>query len=551
MALKALILRKKIDAKKKELETLRAKDADFEKRAAELTAAIEEAQSEEDTATVEEMASAFEAEQAGHEDAKAALEREIGELEEDLQNEERKQDTTPKEPEKRKEVAGMNTRSKVFAKMSVADREAMFAREDVKGWLQETRNAMQEKRALTNVGLTIPDVFLGLLRENLENYSKLYKHVNVRALSGEGRMVIMGTIPEAIWTDCCANLNELDLNFNDVEINCWKVGGYFAVCNATLEDSDIDLAGELLTAIGQAIGLALDKAILYGTGSRMPLGIVTRLAQTSQPGDYPATARDWVDLHTSNIRSISAEYTGVNLYAQIALASGYAKGKYARGEKVWIMNETTYTKLIAEAMSMNAAGAIVTGIGGTMPVIGGIIEVLNFIPNNVIIGGYFELYLLGERAGKKFATSEHVRFLQDQTVFKGTARYDGQPVIAEAFVAIGLAGTTPNATMTFAPDYANTDMNTLTVVAAAGSAAGKTVLTVTNTVAQSNPVLKYKIGNYAADLAVGDTVTGYTDLTSGTTAITAAAGTIITVAELDAAGKVVSAGTVASVPKTT
>lgn len=551
MALKALILRKKIDAKKKELEALRAKDADFEKRAAELTAAIEEAQSEEDTATVEEMASAFEAEQAGHEDAKAALEREIGELEEDLQNEERKQDTTPKEPEKRKEVAGMNTRSKVFAKMSVADREAMFAREDVKGWLQDTRSAIKEKRALTNVGLTIPEVFLGLLRENLENYSKLYKHVNVRALNGEGRMVIMGTIPEAIWTDCCANLNELDLNFNDVEINCWKVGGYYAVCNATLEDSDIDLAGELLTAIGQAIGLALDKAILYGTGSRMPLGIVTRLAQTSQPGDYPATARDWVDLHTSNIRSISAEYTGVNLYAQIALASGYAKGKYARGQKVWIMNDTTYTKLIAEAMGTNAAGAIVAGIGGTMPVIGGTIEVLDFIPNNVIIGGYFELYLLGERAGKKFATSEHVRFLQDQTVFKGTARYDGQPVIAEAFVAIGLAGTTPNATMTFAPDYANTDMNTLTVVAAAGSAAGKTVLTVTNTVAQSNPVLKYKIGNYAADLAVGDTVTGYTDLTSGTTAITAAAGTIITVAELDAAGKVVSAGTVASVPKTT
>lgn len=551
MALRVLILRKKIDTKKKELEALRAKDADFEKRAAELTAAIEEAQSEEDTATVEEMASAFEAEQAGHEDAKAALEREIGELEEDLQNEERKQDTTPKEPEKRKEVAGMNTRSKVFAKMSVADREAMFAREDVKGWLQDTRSAIKEKRALTNVGLTIPEVFLGLLRENLENYSKLYKHVNVRALNGEGRMVIMGTIPEAIWTDCCANLNELDLNFNDVEINCWKVGGYYAVCNATLEDSDIDLAGELLTAIGQAIGLALDKAILYGTGSRMPLGIVTRLAQTSQPGDYPATARDWVDLHTSNIRSISAEYTGVNLFAQIALASGYAKGKYARGEKVWIMNETTYTKLIAEAMSMNAAGAIVTGIGGTMPVIGGTIEVLNFIPNNVIIGGYFELYLLGERAGRKFATSEHVRFLQDQTVFKGTARYDGQPVIAEAFVAIGLAGTTPNAAMTFAPDYANTDMNTLTVVAAAGSAAGKTVLTVTNTLAQNNPVLKYKIGNYAADLAVGDTVTGYTDLTSGTTAITAAAGTIITVAELDAAGKVVSAGTVASVPKTT
>jgi HK97 family phage major capsid protein len=90
-----------------------------------------------------------------------------------------------------------------------------------------------------------------------------------------------------------------------------------------------------------------------------------------------------------------------------------------------------------------------------MPVVGGIIEVLNFIPDNVIIAGYFDLYTLAERAGTKFATSEHVRFLQDQTVMKGTARYDGKPVIAEGFVAIGLNGVTPNATMTFAADTAN------------------------------------------------------------------------------------------------
>ena len=43
------------------------------------------------------------------------------------------------------------------------------------------------------------------------------------------------------------------------------------------------------------------------------------------------------------------------------------------------------------------------------------------------------MYLLVERAGTELATSEHTRFLEDQTVFKGTARYDGKPVIAEAF----------------------------------------------------------------------------------------------------------------------
>ena len=119
------------------------------------------------------------------------------------------------------------------------------------------------------------------------------------------------------------------------------------------------------------------------------------------------------------------------------------------------MNELTYTNMVAASVSVDASGAIVAGVNGQMPVIGGNIEVLDFIPDNVIIGGYFDLYLLAERAGAKFMTSEHVKFLQDQTVFKGTARYDGVPAIAEAFVAIGLNGVTPNATMTFAADSAN------------------------------------------------------------------------------------------------
>lgn len=462
MALKAILLGRKIEGKKKELEELRKKDADFEKREADLTAAIEEAETQEDQAVVEEEVEKFEAEKKDHDEAKGKLEREIEELEKDLAEEEKNQDTTPAEGgkpderEKEREVVTMAQRSKVFRDMNIMEREAFIKREDVKSYLQQVRESMTNKRALTNVGLTIPTVMLGLIRENILRYSKLYDHVNVRPLSGNGRLVIAGTVPEAIWTDCCANLNELDLVFNDVEIDCWKVGGYFAVCNAILEDSDIDLAAELMDAIGQAIGIALDKAIIYGTGTRMPLGFVTRLAQTAAPADYPATARTWADLHTSNIITIAAATTGIDLFAAIAIASGKAKGKYSRGEKVWIMNETTYTYLLAQAMSINAAGAITTGVSGVMPVIGGVIEVVNDMPDYNIAGGYLDLYLLGERAGNQFVTSEHVRFLQDQTVMKGTARYDGAPAIAEGFVLIGVNGTTPTTTATFAPDAANT-----------------------------------------------------------------------------------------------
>lgn len=460
MALKVLRLRKKLNDAQKALEELRAKDAEFEQREKELEKAIEEAVTREDGDLVDGEVEKFESEKAEHEEAKEKLEAEVRELEQSLADEEKEQTTeTPEvapvqQEEKREENKVMSKRAAMFGK-SQQERDAFFAREDVKNYLGEVRTAMKEKRALSNVGLTIPEVFLGILRENVENYSKLYKHVNVRPLSGDGRLVIQGTVPEAVWTECCANLNELDLGFADVEVGCNKVGGFFAICNAVLEDSDVDLAAELMTALGQSIGLALDKAILFGTGNHMPLGIVSRLAQTSEPAGYPATARTWVDLHTSNVKTIANSVTGIALFQAFMINSAAAKGKYSRGEKVWVMNELTYNWMMAQSMSIDASGAIVAGVNGRMPVVGGIIEVLDFVPNYVIVGGYFDLYLLAERGGQKFAQSEHYRFLADQTVFKGTARYDGQPAIAEAFVAIGVNGAEPSDSMSFAGDTAN------------------------------------------------------------------------------------------------
>lgn len=468
--LKALMLRKKLDDVKKQLEALRAKSEEFATREAELEADIAEASTDEEKAAVEEAIDKFEAEKSENEEQAKALEKECEDLERELQETEQKTNTPPPaqaDGESRgKELPSMNlefttTRAReLFGNMSIEQRTAMFEREDVKSFNEQVRSAIKEKRALSDVGILVPKVYLGLIRENIERYSKLYRHVFVRPLGGEGRLSIMGGIPEAVWTEMCAKLNELDLGFSEVEVDGYKVGGVIPVCNAILEDSEIDLAAEIITVLGQAIGKALDKAILYGKGVKMPLGIVTRLCQTTAPENQSPKARPWIDLSTTNVKELNAALEGITLYRQFMLDAAAAKGKYSRGEKVWAMNETTYTQLKATMLNVNAAGAVVSAINGTLPVIGGIVEVLDFIPDNIVIGGYFDLYLLAERAGTRIGQSEHVRFLEDQTVFKGTARYDGLPVIPEGFVVLGLNGTTPTADMLFAPDEANADVPT-------------------------------------------------------------------------------------------
>ena len=455
MALKKLMLRKTIETKKAELAKLREASAEFETREKELEASIEEVNTQEERDAVMGEIEKFEAEKAEHDQKVTDLDKEVRDLEAELDELEKKDETpapaADPEPEARKEERHMETRK--FFGMNAQERDAFFAREDVKAFLETVRTSMKEKRAINNVGLLVPEVMLPLLRQVTEENSKLIGKVNRVSVPGTGRMNIMGNIPEAVWTEMCANLNELDLSFYGVEVDGYKVGGFIAVCNAMLEDSDIALATEVITALGRSIGYALDKAIVFGTGTKMPLGIVTRLAQSSKPADYPAAGRAWVDYHSTHITKTNT--SGTNLFKAIVGAKKLVSNKYSKNSLVWLMSENTHCDLIAESIGVNSAGAIVAGMQNVMPIIGGEIVELPFITDGDIVFGYLDTYLLAERAGTQIDSSEHARFLQDQTVFKGTARYDGQPVIAEAFAVLNIKNQNPTTTATFAEDTAN------------------------------------------------------------------------------------------------
>lgn len=457
--LRVLILQKELREKQAELQKITEAAEALEQRKADLEADIEQASTEDEMQAVREATDLYEADKQKNDEQKQTIEQRVSEIESEIAELEKNQnDPEPEdkpEPEERHKEKHMIRRT--LMNMDASETKAFIEREDVQKLITEVREAYANKRSITGAELTVPEVMLGLLRENIMDFSKLYKHAYTAVVNGQAVKPVMGTIPEAVWTQCCGKINDLSLVFNAAEVGCWKVAGYFELCKATEEDSDIDLAGEIVTALGAAIGIALDKAMIFGLGTRMPLGVFTRLAQTSKPADYSDDERTWVDLHTSNIKTISAaNSTGLKLFQNIILNAAAAKGKYSRGEKVWVMNETTLTTLQAEGLAVNAAGAIVTGINGTMPVVGGVVEVLDFMPDNMIVGGYFDLYLLAERAGATIERDDSVKFLDDASVWKGTARYDGKPVIAEGFVAIGINNTAPSAaSITFAPDVAN------------------------------------------------------------------------------------------------
>lgn len=478
MAIKAIMLRKRIELKKAELAQHREKAKEFETRKSDITEAIGEATTEEEIDALNEGMDQLETEWEEHEETENRLSGEIAALEQQLTEEEQRGTPPINNPESGANTersnhmtTTINIRSLPFGQRVMdalprQERDAIIGQEDSKNFLAQLRSLKGEKRGVSGGELTIPVVFLDLIAENMYRYSKLLNRVRVRSVTGTTRQTIAGTVPEAVWTEMCAAINELTLVFNQTTLDGYKVAGFVPVCNSLLEDNDINLASWIVEMLSESIGLAIDKAILYGKGAAnsMPLGIVTRLAQQSKPAGYPAAAPAWVDLHTSNILKIDASKTGAEFWAALQIAAGATFTRYSRGNQFWAMNSKTYSLLKSKAITFTASGDVVANVYGILPIVTGDIDILEFIPDGDIIGGYGDLYLYADRARMTIEESREVQFLQDNTVFKGKARADGTPVVPGAFVAININGSEVTTAMTFAADTANdADLDSLSV----------------------------------------------------------------------------------------
>ena len=555
MAKNKLLLTKKRSAAAKKLTEKRAEEKRLNTRAAALDAQLEGVEDEVPAdleQQVQEVADSLETvatEIADLEQEIADLDTEIADIDDQLPggssnpSANRSRDGPVNAPS----AARFRCRSRCFESRN--QRDAFYAQGSVKSFLQRIRSmAAVGTRSARGAELTIPTEVLDILRDNLNQYSKLITKVRLRTVSGHARQNIIGKVPEGVWMEMAGALNNLEFRITDIETDGFKVGGFIPIDNYILADSDVALGEEIMYMLGQAIGYALDKAIVFGLGpnSKMPVGFVTRLAQTQQPVYWGQNQGDWTDLHSSNVLQLNlAALEGTSFFVPFLAACAKAKPTFTTDGKIWIMNDLTRQDILIRALAFNANAALMSGIENTMPVVGGEIITLEFMPDHMVAGGYGGEYLLVERDGGTFASSDAPLFIQDKTVFKGTARYDGQPASGEAFVAMTYDNTAPITKMDFVTDYANTSPNALIVTSAAGSS-GQTKLTVAGAVSASNKLMAF-IGA-PAPIAKGMTPgKEWTEIKSGSTAIPATTGMGATVVELDKDGKVISIGYLASV----
>ena len=128
-------------------------------------------------------------------------------------------------------------------------------------------------------------------------------------------------------------------------------------------------------------------------------------------------------------------------------------------------------------------------------------------------------------------------------VTKGVIYEDRLPASLDSDAKTALTGITviSAAPAVIRPDFSIDGLKALTIVSAAGTAAGDTALTVTGYTLKSGESWGYKVGDAAATVLPGEVVSGWTAW-DGEDDITAATGKKLALVALNAVGQVIAYG---------
>lgn len=234
----------------------------------------------------------------------------------------------------------------------------------------------------------------------------------------------------AYWTAEAGDKTNATPAFRQIELNLKKLTGLAYVTDELLQDA-VALEQVLMQAFSEEIGFKLDDAIIRGTGSGQPQGILTAACLVTQAKETGQDADTFV-----------AE-NAFNMYARLYAPS--------MGNAVWFINQSVWPQLFRMGLSVGLGGAPIFLPAGSiagqpyntllgLPIIA--IEQTDTVGDlgDVILADMSQ-YLLADKGGIQSASSIHVRFVNDESVFRFVYRVDGQPWWQSALTPFNSAAT--------------------------------------------------------------------------------------------------------------
>ena len=225
---------------------------------------------------------------------------------------------------------------------------------------------------------------------------------------------------QAYWTPESGSYTSSEPSFGRVTLTAKKLTAYTSAANELLADSAISLEALLLRLFPQALAYFEDDSFLNGIGGGQPVGLLNAdsLVTVAKETGQAAT-------------TITAENID-KMYSRMLPSS--------RSRAVWVAHPDTLPQIVAlsraigtggsAVMMSNMAGAAPASLYGRPLLLSEKCQTLGTAGDIYFVD--FSYYVVADRQSLSIASSPHVRFQNDETVWRFTSRLDGRPWLESA-----------------------------------------------------------------------------------------------------------------------
>lgn len=273
-----------------------------------------------------------------------------------------------------------------------------------------------------------PTVFERVFEDLKANHALLSKINFVNTTAVTEWITRADEVAAAWWgklTDAISN--KLENAFAKEKTELFKLSAYVPVAKAMLDLGPTWLDRFVREVLGESMAIALELAIVAGTGKEQPIGMMKDLNGAVVEGVYP-------DKTPVALSDLSPATLGEKIMSPLTRS-----GKRVVDEVLIIVNPIDYwAKIFPQTTFLTADKTYVYGI---LPIPATIIQSVA-VPTGKMIAGMAKDYFMGIGSTQKIEYSDQYKFLEDERTYIAKQYANGKPIDNDGFITYDISGMT-------------------------------------------------------------------------------------------------------------
>ncbi len=273
----------------------------------------------------------------------------------------------------------------------------------------------------------VPATVFDRVFEDLRQNHPLLSEIDFVNTTGVTEWITRNSECEAAWwgTLTSAIIKKLEASFKKEKTELFKLSAYVPVAKAMLDLGPAWLDRFVREILFESLAVALELAIVAGTGKEQPIGMLKNLAGAVVGGVYP----DKVATALNDLKPVSL---GTKIMSPLT-----KNGKRAVPSVLIMVNPLDYwSKIFPNTTMLSASGTYVYGV---LPIPAKIVQSVA-VPQGKLIAGMAKDYFMGVGSTQKIEHSDHYKFLEDERTYIAKQYANGKPMDNDSFLIFDITG---------------------------------------------------------------------------------------------------------------